>query len=181
VRRSLLALPLLLVLLLAGPASAHTRLVGELPAAGSTVQTVTQVVLEFSDDVQPDLSTVAVTGTDGVDRSQGPSVLQDGSRVVQALSAPLAAGRWTVAYRVVARDGHPVVGSHVFDGAAPAAGAEPSGAVEVPEPSVPATTPLASGGSDGGFPLLPVAAAGLGLAGLTGLLLARGGRRSSRP
>jgi methionine-rich copper-binding protein CopC len=204
VRRSLLALPLLVVLLLAGPASAHTRLVGELPASGSTVPTVTQVVLEFSDDVQPDLSTVAVTGADGVDRSQGPPVLQDGSRVVQALSAPLAAGRWTVAYRVVARDGHPVVGSHVFDVAAPAAGAEPSGAAEVPEPSAPATppqptgqpsgstadpsaepaagrTPLATGGSDAGFPLLPVAAAGLGLAGLTGLLLARGVRRSSRP
>jgi hypothetical protein len=42
-------------------------------------------------------------------------------------------------------------------------------------------TPLATGGSDAGFPLLPVAAAGLGLAGLTGLLLARGVRRSSRP
>jgi methionine-rich copper-binding protein CopC len=207
----MLALPLLVLLpllLLAGPASAHTRLSGAAPAAGSTVEPVAEVVLDFTDEVQPDLSTVAVTGPDGADRSSGAPVLQDGTRVVQALAAPLAAGRWTVAYRVVARDGHPVVGSHVFDVTAPAVtpepAPEPSGAAEVPEPSAPGsqpseqpsgqpspgTTPLAGSGSDrgsdggsggDGLPLVPVAAAGLALAGLTGLLVARGGRRSSRP
>jgi methionine-rich copper-binding protein CopC len=193
----MLALPLLVLLpllLLAGPASAHTRLSGAAPAAGSTVGPVAEVVLDFTDEVQPDLSTVAVTGPDGVDRSQGTPVLQGSTRVVQALAAPLAAGRWTVAYRVVARDGHPVVGSHVFDVTAPAALPEPSTGAQASEPSAPASsgaptptptpepgaTPLAGGSDSGGVPLVPVAAAGLALAGLTGLLVARG-RGSSRP
>ena len=85
VRRTLLALPLLLLLLLAGPAAAHTALRSASPAAGSTVDAVTQVVLEFTDTVQPGFSTVAVTGADGVDRSQGDPVLQDGTRVLQEL------------------------------------------------------------------------------------------------
>jgi methionine-rich copper-binding protein CopC len=208
VRRSLpvlpkLALPLLVLLpllLLAGPASAHTRLSGAAPAAGSTVEPVAEVVLDFTDEVQPDLSTVAVTGPDGVDRSSGAPVLQDGTRVVQALAGPLAAGRWTVAYRVVARDGHPVVGSHVFDVAA--AAPEPSTSAPSDEPSAQLsaqprtqpstqssdqpssapgsdTRPLASSGSDGGVPLVLVAVAGLALAGVTGLLLR--GRGSPSP
>ena len=100
-----------------------------------------------------------------------------------------------MAYRVVAADGHPIVGSHVFDVAAPAAPAEPTAAPETPAPTAaaeptpqpsseepsPAPTDEAapSAGAEGsGVPLLPAAVGGLLLAGTAGVLISRRGSAS---
>lgn len=161
-RRRLLLVPLLAPLLvagwvagLAGPASAHTELVGSTPASGAAAGPVEQVVLTFSDAVQPALSTVVVTGPDGDDRAAGPVAAASGTEVVQVLDAALPAGRYAVAYRVVADDGHPVTGELAFQvtgspsataaSAAATAASPPSSAAAPPAPSDPPVIPLAAG------------------------------------
>jgi len=124
VRRTLTAagIPLLLgsalgvVLLLvspAAPASSHTDLVSATPASGSTVDAVPAgVQLAFATPVQARLAQVVVTDVEGEDHVVGPVASFDTR--VEARVDGLRAGRYTVAYRVVAADGHPVVGRYAF-------------------------------------------------------------------
>jgi copper resistance protein C len=124
VRRALAAtgVPLLLgtalgvVLLLlspAAPASSHTDLVSATPASGSTVDGAPAgVQLAFATPVQARLAQVVVSDAVGEDHVVGPVASFDTR--VEARVEGLRAGRYTVAYRVVAADGHPVVGRYAF-------------------------------------------------------------------
>ena len=180
------ALGLLVVGLLgtATPAAAHTRLVSSTPAQGAPAEAPTEVVLVFSDPVQPGLSVVSVTGADGAEHASGaPAQGGDGSAVAQALLAPLAPGSYRVAYRVLAADGHPVTGELALTAvAAPTSAAVPTAVpTAVPPPSaVPApdettrpTEATAAEVDDGGLPLLPLVVGGLVVAGTAGLLARR--------
>ena len=109
-------------LLAAAPAAAHTRLVSSTPAAGATAEAPDEVVLVFSDPVQPGLSAVSVTGEGGEEHAAGtPAAGGDGTSVSQALQAPLEPGTYRVAYRVLASDGHPITGELEITAAAAAA------------------------------------------------------------
>jgi methionine-rich copper-binding protein CopC len=151
--RRLLQAVLLLVavlspsVLLAGPAAAHTRLGGSVPAAGAAVSgELSEVVLSFTGAVRAELVTVALTGPDGADGADGTATVR-GTDVVLPVQAPLEPGAWTVAYRVVADDGHPISGTVDFtvtasaadpaDAAAPPSSASPSSAS--PSSSSPST------------------------------------------
>ncbi len=178
--------------LTAAPAWAHTRLVSSVPAEGQPAVAPAEVVLVFSDPVQAGLSALSVRGPDGEEQVDGsPTAGADGASVAQALRAPLPPGTWTVAYRVLASDGHPVTGSFELttvaapasapSSAAPASAAPPSAAPAASGPS-PAPTPTATTGAlspaaderdAGGLPLLPLAVGGLVVAGLGGLLVRR--------
>jgi hypothetical protein len=96
------------------------------------------VSLSFSGRVQAELSTVVVTGPDGADHARGPVVVR-GAEVVQPLAGPLPAGDWTLLYRVVAADGHPLTGAVPFtvDAGTPT-GTPPGAASAMPLPSGPA-------------------------------------------
>lgn len=179
------------LVLTAGPASAHTAFVGSSVPPGAVVPAGTsQVLLTFSGDVRAELSSVVVTGPDGSEGSFPLPVVRDAT-VLQTLTAPLDAGAWTLAYRVVAADGHPLTGTvpfRVAGGAAPAtSGAAPgtsgttpgAGATDIrptrPASTVPEAAPDPVGSSSGSSPVLPVA--GLAVGGsLLGLLLLRGRR-----
>ncbi|MFI6597099.1 copper resistance protein CopC [Nonomuraea sp. NPDC050536] len=101
----------LFVLGTAGPALAHDSLKSSDPAKGSTVEAVDRVSLVFSEGVR--MPTVLVRGADGAGHQAGkPSV--DGATVRQALKEPLGAGKYTIAYRVVSSDGHPIEGEIPF-------------------------------------------------------------------
>ncbi|WP_214326771.1 copper resistance CopC family protein [Nonomuraea sediminis] len=116
---------------LAGPALAHDSLKSSDPAKGSTVEAVDQVSLVFSEGVR--MPTVLVRGADGVAHQAGkPSV--DGAKVRQALKEPLGAGKYTIAYRVVSSDGHPIEGEIPFTvkAASPTPSATPSQAAATP-------------------------------------------------
>jgi methionine-rich copper-binding protein CopC len=181
-RRLLLPGLLLLVLLgAASPAAAHTRLTGSTPAAGAEVTaSTTEVVLSFTGTVREAFSTVVVTGPDGADVAAGPPVLR-GSDVVQELEGPLATGAWTVAYRVVAGDGHPITGTLAFTVAAADEPAAPA-ALPSPSPSPAAAAPLelsAATDEDSSL-LLPTSAALLVTAGAGALVLRRRAPRSGR-
>jgi copper resistance protein C len=108
------------VLLTAGPASAHASLVAMSPADGARVaQPPTQVRLMFSEPVQGRFASVAVTAPGGQRVDRGSPQVVDAT--VTEMLAPLpAAGRYTVAYRVVSADGHPVSQQLSFTFAPPA-------------------------------------------------------------
>jgi copper resistance protein C len=110
---------------LSAPASAHTALAGMTPANGSIVTTApTEVVLTFDEAVEDLGAAVVVTAPSGARVDSGKAVV-DGARVSEQPTALTENGRYTVAYRVVADDGHPVTGTQTFDLAA--TGPSPSG------------------------------------------------------
>lgn len=172
---AVLLLTFLASLLVAAPARAHTGLVDAVPAQGATGPAPEQLVLIFSEAVDPTLAAVSVTGPAGpVDLPASPDVR--GRRLVQDLGA-LTAGDHRVRYRVVAGDGHPVTGQTTFTVRPPAAptpvpgpagaAAPPGSADGAPAASSeggPASTPAASseagsGGTAAGVAVLLLLAA----------------------
>jgi methionine-rich copper-binding protein CopC len=122
------------LVLVAGPvpaAQAHSRLVTVVPAAGSTVrQQPTVVRLTFSEQVRLRYSTVVVTGAHGaVSRGTLSQIDSTISRPIE----PVRSGMYTVAWRVVSADGHPVSGRFAFRVALPP-GAEPALTLTSPTP-----------------------------------------------
>lgn len=104
----LAVLPLLLLFFSAAPASAHTSLTGSTPADGAEVAAPSQVTLTFNEAlrsarivVRPEKSEVEV---------QKGSARLDGEKVVQKIKGTLPAGKYSIGYRVISADGHPVTG-----------------------------------------------------------------------
>jgi methionine-rich copper-binding protein CopC len=96
----------------AGPAAAHASLVGVVPADGATVRSApAEVTLRFDENIrQP--SVVVVDGPDGKRVDHGSTtVLNDTASVRVRVRDP---GPYTVAYRVLSADGHPVSGRTRF-------------------------------------------------------------------
>jgi hypothetical protein len=96
----------------AAPASAHTALRSSSPADGAALTTTPgEVRLEFNERPASSPPQVAVTLGGRVIPS-GPA-RTDGTSVVTPVTLP-GPGAYTVAYRVVAGDGHPVQGTVRF-------------------------------------------------------------------
>lgn len=113
-------LALLATIGLAGTAFAHATLIGSDPADGATLQTApTIVTLTFDDSLEDFEPVVTVTGPDGNQYQSGSAVI-DGVTMSSAVQPLTAAGAYTIAYRVVSDDGHPVEGQVRFDLAAAA-------------------------------------------------------------
>ena len=154
------------------PAAAHNRLIDSDPPAGATLAEPPQrVELTFAERLNPSYTTVAVTDAAGQPvETSGPDV--DGTRCVVTFPQPLPAGTYTVAYRVVSRDGHPVQDSFQFTVAAgpdaspsaptsPSPSAQPPAAKETDPPATTAVDPVAGDAAEdgsGGVPVLPVVA-----------------------
>ncbi len=104
-------------------AQAHDGLAGSTPAQAATVPTPpSEIELEFTGPPQTLGAEVAVTGPDGATVSDGAAEVS-GTTVVQPLATGLPAGDYTVDWRVVSSDGHPLTGTFSFtatEGAAPA-------------------------------------------------------------
>ena len=99
--------------LLAAPASAHTDLVGGSPEPGEVLQTpVTQVELTFASDLLEEGSQILVRDPKGLERAGATAV--SGASATVSVKPLQVAGRYTVAYRAVAVDGHPITGSYRF-------------------------------------------------------------------
>jgi copper resistance protein C len=100
-------------LVTAAPAWAHSRLQRTNPADGATVTApLGEVVLTFNERVHGDFTTVVVTGPGGVSYSKGHVQVIDDD-VHQAVY-PLHSGAYTVAWRAISADGHPVEGQFRF-------------------------------------------------------------------
>lgn len=101
----------------AAPAFAHTGLSGSDPADGAVLTTAPQqVTLTFTESVSFSGDSLRVLSPDNERVNPGPAHHADGqgntARV--ELSDKLPQGTYTVAWRVVSADGHPISGAFVF-------------------------------------------------------------------
>lgn len=162
-----------LIMLPAAPASAHAELIGSSPKDGATVNTLpAQVKLEFSEEIGSP-AFVEVKAPDGTDvTAADPEVL--GAIVTVPLNTSGPAGSYTIDYRVVSADGHPVSDELTFD-VTTGSGSGPTAAA-----TSPASASTSSGDDEGFFSAhkthFAVAAIGL----IAGALLVGMGLRARR-
>lgn len=104
----------LLVLLAPTAAFAHDTIVSSDPADGSSVETSPeQITLTYSAellDITPVVRIVDAAGETVLETT--PAI--DGREAVATLDEPLPAGDYTVQWRVVSSDGHPIEGDVAF-------------------------------------------------------------------
>jgi methionine-rich copper-binding protein CopC len=100
-----------------GQALAHAHLTSEVPAANASVSpSPTQLTLKFSEELELKLSGVTITGPDKKEVALGTASLdpKDGATLIVPISASLAAGKYTVAWHALSKDGHKTNGSYAF-------------------------------------------------------------------
>lgn len=161
--------------LAAAPAVAHDALSGSDPADAATlIEAPSQIVLTFTAAQAQVGAEVQVTGPDGQLWADGPAVVADQS-VTQQLLPGMPNGAYTILWRSVSIDGHPISGELGFTVDAPliappaptaqvTAVAEPAG----PGLDDPASAPLVgSEGTQGSWWWLLA----LGVAGLAALAI----------
>ncbi|WP_028927303.1 copper resistance CopC family protein [Pseudonocardia acaciae] len=173
------------LLLGTGTAFAHNVLVGSDPADRSSLPAgPSQVTLKFDLPVQESFSTVTVVGPNGNHFEAGQAKV-DGNSVTAPVSPLGPAGQYTVGYRIVSDDGHPVSGSISFTltnpgpGQGVPAGSAPgaSGGSGAVAPVAGAPAESGAGSDSGGIPAWPWVVGGIVLvaAGVTvALRLGRG-------
>jgi methionine-rich copper-binding protein CopC len=110
------------------PALAHASLVQAQPSVSSVVEKAPQFVrLTFDDDLQeiPGVAAnvIEVLNSEGAHFEVGSTQLQGATLSVATDSKALISGEYSVIYRVISADGHPVSGSYDFK---VQAGVEPS-------------------------------------------------------
>lgn len=187
-----------LLLASAAPAAAHDNLISSTPEAGSTVDvSPAEISLTFSGELLTATSAVVieVTSPDGQNVAEGEPAV-DGTTVTQTLAASQSAGVFTVLWRVVSSDGHPISDQYTYTVEAvttPTSSPTPGETSEqTPEPSPTATaTATEAAGSDvhsgpsGGGAFLPILAVVSGVVIVGGalvvvLMVARERRRRDR-
>lgn len=111
---STIVLALALLLGAGGAASAHDELTGTNPAEGATVQVLPpSLELTFSNVPSGIGSQVQVLDESGTDWADGPTQVVDRT-ATQPLRPGAPAGEYTVNWRVVSADSHPIEGSFAF-------------------------------------------------------------------
>jgi copper resistance protein C len=157
-------LTLLAILGVVTPAAAHSELRSSTPASGASLDSPPrQVVLTFSDEVDPRYANLTLAVGGGRPHALRQKV--EGNRVAAELDgdSAKASGRWSVGYRVVSADGHPITGVLSFTVKQPTP--TPSTPISAsPSPLQPSSTARAPTSSA----TAAVAAAGDSQAGTTG-------------
>ncbi|HEY9314887.1 copper resistance CopC family protein [Williamsia sp.] len=164
-----------------GVAFAHSALVSSTPPADGVLErSPSSIELTFNQDVSESFATIALReGADTQLEVSAPAV--SGATVTSRVSGDLAPGGYTVGYRVVSADGHPITGQFSFA----IAGAEnDQGGPAVSEDTSVVTTPSTSAvaesrqgdNQDGSLDsnwivVVVIVAVVLGLATIGGLLL----------
>lgn len=100
-------------------AGAHAALSQSNPADGASLaEQPATVSLTFNEDIQPHFAAPVVSSGDA--RTYSGAVTVEGNTVSTPLATLPAAGAYTVAFRAVSADGHPITGSYTFTFAPPA-------------------------------------------------------------
>lgn len=129
----------------AAPVSAHAALVRSEPAAGSSLEAApSEIVLEFSEDLDPAFSRVRLVDSTNTVLNPGPGVIdQQNPRVLRLAINTLTKGSYTAVWRArSAADGHVTEGSVPFGVGTAAASAALIPPLGTPEPAT--ITPPAS-------------------------------------
>ncbi len=137
------------------PAAAHDMIEATEPVSGSTVASVPPTVrLTFMHTPIALGSRILIQDETGTNQSDGPVVVID-NHVTQAVKAGAPAGRYTVAWRVVSPDSHPIEGTFTFTAGGtggagqPGTASIPAAALPAPKAAAPVAPPwgLAAGGA----------------------------------
>ncbi|MEU7650469.1 copper resistance CopC family protein [Micromonospora taraxaci] len=176
VRLGAAALAVLVALLVpAGPAWAHNSLRTATPVQQSTVTSApTEIVLEFMSRLDPTFTTIVLTDAAKRKVVTGEPVVAGAKSTVQVTDT-LPNGTYTVAYRVVSADGHPVQGSYPFTVADPTSTAAP--VVEAAVSTTPSAVAAVQPDEGRGAGVLVAGAAVIALVAVAAVLL---WRRASR-
>ena len=125
--RRTLVIALLMALLAPASASAHAVLQASAPERGTNLrQAPAEVSLRFSEPVEAKFGALKVFDSKGEEVQQG-DVYRPGDRseaVAVKLRPGLADGGYTVTYRVISADSHPVAGGFVFSAGEGGGGAQ---------------------------------------------------------
>jgi methionine-rich copper-binding protein CopC len=100
-------------------ATAHGEIVSTFPEQYSNATPIpTEVWIQFDGNLQTldgqAINTIEVVDSTGLTVSYGDPVIE-GGKISTKLSGQSAAGVFTVNYRIVSEDGHPVEGSYTFN------------------------------------------------------------------
>lgn len=107
------------LVMFAGAANAHPKLVSATPAANATVAKPARIQLRFSEKLMPafskaDLIMAAMPGMPEMKMASTAALASDGRTLVVTPKAPLHTGRYNVAWHVVSTDTHKVAGNYAF-------------------------------------------------------------------
>ena len=154
-----------------GPASAHSYPVSSDPADGASLASgPPRVSITFNEALQTSFDSLSVVGPDATRWSTGSTDVH-GAVVSIALSPLGPVGKYTIAYRVVSADSHPVAGTRSFTLTTPGTG--------TPGPKADAAaTPGATGASAGGVSAWPFVLGAVVVFGAALALVLRGRRRT---
>jgi methionine-rich copper-binding protein CopC len=133
------------IALTATPASAHTTLTAANPAKDATVSAPSEIVLTYADPVR--LPRVVLMDASKKQYQSGSAQAVD-NKVTQAINGALPNGEYTVGWRVVSSDGHPVEGTYTFTVTGSSAAAQPAAPAAAPS-AASATSAEKSSGSSG--------------------------------
>ena len=101
--------------LASGQVSAHAFLKTSTPAVGSTVQQPpSQVVIDFTEGVEPSFSTITVQDASGTGVANGEVHLDGGNTHLAIALKPLQTGTYKVVWHATAVDTHKTEGSFTF-------------------------------------------------------------------
>jgi methionine-rich copper-binding protein CopC len=160
------ALAAFVLLAAPAPALAHDALEGSSPASGATAATAPEEIrLDFSERPLGVGAEVRVTDPSGTSWSEGSPEVVDRS-IHQKLRAGAPAGQYTVVWRVVSSDSHPIEGTFGYTvaqgsttpAAVPGASSSPSAAAPGIQASQPGTveTPAPAPTAQNDFPWMIV-------------------------
>lgn len=181
-----------LTLAVATPAQAHDELVSSYPEAGSTITgSPAEITLSFSGELIAGMQSgaVEVITPDGQNiATDAPS--EDGTSITQHLTPNPPAGMFTVRWKVVSSDGHPISGEYTYtvaptDAVPSSPAATPSTAPQTPAPTATETSAdngyggETSGGGDA-FPIVAVVGGVIILGGALVIVLMVGRERRRR-
>lgn len=103
-----------------GVASAHAELLSTSPTSGAVLTAApTQIVLTFSEHIDPVPDSIRLVAGDGTAVSIGTMSQAQGNTTISASVPALAKGTYVVAWRAVSADSHPVAGAFTFSVGAP--------------------------------------------------------------
>lgn len=180
IRQSLTVVVLVTLALLApvSAASAHDSLTGTNPKDGQTVKVMPDVIdMTFSSMPLAIGTKVLVEDAGGKDWAVGDVKIVD-NVVSQSVSPDAPGGEYTVIWRVVSSDGHPIEGTFGFTANSGAAGAPTSQAAEPQSTANRSQEPETS--APGGFPFGPVVGLVAVLLALTAIVIRLARRRPDK-
>lgn len=110
-----------MLLVFAFPAGtwAHSKLQSSIPAADAKVtEAVQELSLSFNEKIDSTLSTLSIKNDKG-EKLDTTEVKVEENLLKASLEKPLDSGSYTVEWKIVGRDGHPVKGTYTFQVEAP--------------------------------------------------------------